>query len=232
MSDEFIKLLSQSRRVRSEVTVIAMSEPRYKGLATARNTPSVNGPPKASIALEPDQSITTPLLRNHPRSSTDEETSFHQDGIDDEIGKRTLAKIDRAIIPLLFITYMFNFMDKVILSSAAVFGLREDTVSLSVQFWCIFTDSISASQRPTVQLGRKCLLPRLSPLDLPNHPSCCTAADRKIHHSKHDILGLGRCVYCRMSELWRSLDHAILARYRGSDNNTRFHVSHLYMVHS
>lgn len=40
-----------------------------------------------------------------------------------------LKKIDRTIIPLLFITYMFNFMDKIILSSAAVFGLREDTVS-------------------------------------------------------------------------------------------------------
>lgn len=178
-----------------------MSEPRYKGLSTARNTPSVDGPPNASIAQEPNQGITTPLLRNHPRSLTHEETSFHQDGIDDEAGEKTLAKIDRAIIPLLFITYMFNFMDKVILSSAAVFGLREDTVCLSVQFWCIVTDSISASKRSTVQLGRKCLLPRLSPVDLPNHRSYCTAADWKIHHSKHDILGLGRCVYCRMSEL-------------------------------
>ena len=209
-----------------------MSEPRYKGLSTARNTPSVDGPPNASIVQEPDQGITAPLLRNHPRSSTHEETSFHQDGINDEAGKRTLAKIDRVIIPLLFITYMFNFMDKVILSSAAVFGLREDTVSLSIQFWYIVTDSVSASQRSTVQLGRKRLLPRLSPLDLPNHRSCRTTADWKIYYSKHDILGLGCCSYCRMSELWRSLDRALLTRYRGSDSNTRFHVSHLYMVHS
>ncbi|TQS33825.1 hypothetical protein Golomagni_05818, partial [Golovinomyces magnicellulatus] len=43
------------------------------------------------------------------------------------IAARVLKKIDRAIIPLLFITYMLNFMDKVILSSAAVFGLRDDT---------------------------------------------------------------------------------------------------------
>ncbi|KAJ4152802.1 hypothetical protein LMH87_009322 [Akanthomyces muscarius] len=43
------------------------------------------------------------------------------------VARRVLRKIDRAIIPLLFVTYMLNFMDKVILSSAAVFGLREDT---------------------------------------------------------------------------------------------------------
>ncbi|KAI1049162.1 hypothetical protein LB506_004796 [Fusarium annulatum] len=47
--------------------------------------------------------------------------------LDDEEANIVLAKIDRAIIPLLFISYMLNFMDKVILSSAAVFGLREDT---------------------------------------------------------------------------------------------------------
>lgn len=39
---------------------------------------------------------------------------------------KTLRRIDAHIMPLLFITYMFNFMDKTILSSASVFGLRED----------------------------------------------------------------------------------------------------------
>ncbi|KAK0383914.1 hypothetical protein NLU13_8005 [Sarocladium strictum] len=42
------------------------------------------------------------------------------------IARRVLKKIDRVIIPLLFFTYILNFSDKVILSSAAVFGLRED----------------------------------------------------------------------------------------------------------
>jgi hypothetical protein len=42
---------------------------------------------------------------------------------------KVLKKIDRVIIPLLFVTYMLNFMDKTILSSAAVFGLRDDNVS-------------------------------------------------------------------------------------------------------
>jgi hypothetical protein len=44
------------------------------------------------------------------------------------VAKRVLRKIDRRLIPLLFTTYMLNFMDKVILSSAAVFGLRDDNV--------------------------------------------------------------------------------------------------------
>ena len=42
--------------------------------------------------------------------------------------RRILRHIDWRLMPLLFVTYMFNFMDKVILSSAAVFGLREDNV--------------------------------------------------------------------------------------------------------
>lgn len=45
------------------------------------------------------------------------------------MARRVLRKIDYRLIPLLFITYMLNFMDKTILSSASVFGLREDTVS-------------------------------------------------------------------------------------------------------
>jgi hypothetical protein len=43
--------------------------------------------------------------------------------------RKVLKKIDRVIIPLLFVTYMLNFMDKTVLSSAAVFGLRDDNVS-------------------------------------------------------------------------------------------------------
>lgn len=50
------------------------------------------------------------------------------------MARRVLKKIDRVIIPLLFCTYIFNFADKVILSSAAVFGLREDNVSASDKF--------------------------------------------------------------------------------------------------
>jgi MFS family permease len=46
--------------------------------------------------------------------------------VDDERARRILRRIDWHIIPLLFLTYMFNFMDKTILSSASVFGLRED----------------------------------------------------------------------------------------------------------
>lgn len=52
----------------------------------------------------------------------------HLDAEQDALAKRVLRKIDWRLIPLMFITYNLNFMDKTILSSASVFGLREDTV--------------------------------------------------------------------------------------------------------
>lgn len=48
---------------------------------------------------------------------------------DEAISKRVLCKIDFRLMSLLWVTYNLNFMDKTILSSAAVFGLEEDTVS-------------------------------------------------------------------------------------------------------
>ena len=46
------------------------------------------------------------------------------------MAKRVLRKIDMRLIPLLFVTYGLNFMDKTILSSASVFGLKNDTVRI------------------------------------------------------------------------------------------------------
>jgi hypothetical protein len=61
-------------------------------------------------------------------TSPAEAASPVETGVDAAVARRVVRKIDRVIIPLLFVTYMLNFMDKVILSSAAVFGLRDDTV--------------------------------------------------------------------------------------------------------
>ncbi|KAL4911214.1 hypothetical protein BDW74DRAFT_172681 [Aspergillus multicolor] len=47
---------------------------------------------------------------------------------------QVLRKVDRRLIPLLFITYMLSFMDKTILSSAAVFGLIEYTHLVGGQY--------------------------------------------------------------------------------------------------
>lgn len=56
--------------------------------------------------------------------SEPEETAFDTDNA---AARSLLRKIDYRIIPLLFITYNLNFMDKTILSSASVLGLGEDT---------------------------------------------------------------------------------------------------------
>ncbi|TVY39922.1 putative transporter [Lachnellula subtilissima] len=42
------------------------------------------------------------------------------------LAKRVIRKIDLRVLVIMFITYNLNFMDKTILSSAAVFGLTED----------------------------------------------------------------------------------------------------------
>lgn len=73
----------------------------------------------------------------------------------DDIAKRVLRKIDRTIIPLLFVTYMFNFMDKIILSSAAVFGLREDNVGSPIKKMSeLKANGLIESSRSAIQLGR------------------------------------------------------------------------------
>lgn len=69
-----------------------------------------------------------PLLGPHTMAEPAQDPSRLETAPDAGVARRVLKKIDRAIIPLLFVTYMLNFMDKIILSSAAVFGLRDDTV--------------------------------------------------------------------------------------------------------
>jgi hypothetical protein len=65
---------------------------------------------------------------NRQRSKMDGPSELGQ-GPPTTTARKVLKKIDRVIIPLLFVTYMLNFMDKTVLSSAAVFGLRDDNVS-------------------------------------------------------------------------------------------------------
>jgi hypothetical protein len=43
-----------------------------------------------------------------------------------ELARRVVRKIDCRILLIMFITYNLNFMDKTILSSAAIFGLEDD----------------------------------------------------------------------------------------------------------
>ena len=74
-----------------------------------------------------------------PESSTVLDEAMVEQGSDTAMAKRVLRKIDMRLVPLLFFTYMLNFMDKTILSSASVFGLSEDTVmfpSMKRKFKC------------------------------------------------------------------------------------------------
>ncbi|KAF5631766.1 permease of the major facilitator superfamily [Fusarium sp. NRRL 52700] len=106
-----------------------MNEPCSTNASDRRDgSSSLNDLPDGLAEHEVDDNPNLPLL-NSPRypSAAGSTLLPQENNIDDEATNKVLAKIDRAIIPLLFISYMLNFMDKVILSSAAVFGLREDT---------------------------------------------------------------------------------------------------------
>lgn len=86
-----------------------------------------------------DASEHTPLLSGQAVDASmthpDDDAALERDAgdnnaRDDTQLRRTLRKVDFRLIPLLFVTYMLNFMDKTILSSASVFGLIDDTVRL------------------------------------------------------------------------------------------------------
>ncbi|TGJ84470.1 hypothetical protein E0Z10_g4299 [Xylaria hypoxylon] len=83
--------------------------------------------------------LTSPL----PFSSTSQDADMEHDpvngGEEEEEGgavnhARMVRRIDAHVLPLLFLTYVFNFMDKTILSSASVFGLREDNHLVGNQY--------------------------------------------------------------------------------------------------
>lgn len=99
----------------------------------------------AAAAAGPERDITAVSGGEHSRGEAAGTTTPiptpplppDDDGNDDDdedqvdaavLAKRVVRKIDRRLMPLLFVTYALNFMDKTIMSSAAVFGLGDDTV--------------------------------------------------------------------------------------------------------
>ncbi|KAI5286137.1 hypothetical protein KEM54_000033 [Ascosphaera aggregata] len=73
-----------------------------------------------------EKSSSLPLDNRLIRENEETDVEIDSD-VDAALARSVVRKIDYWLIPLLFVTYNFNFMDKTILSSASVFGLREDT---------------------------------------------------------------------------------------------------------
>ncbi|KAI0803491.1 major facilitator superfamily domain-containing protein [Xylaria sp. FL0064] len=72
------------------------------------------------------------MRHDHENGGEEEQRNY---GIDsDATAAGIIWRIDAHVLPLLFVTYMFNFMDKTILSSAAVFGLRDDNGLVGNQY--------------------------------------------------------------------------------------------------
>ncbi|EIM90956.1 MFS general substrate transporter [Stereum hirsutum FP-91666 SS1] len=58
----------------------------------------------------------------------------HGEPLDGAFARRVVRKIDKVMMPLMFITYCLNFADKTVLSSASVFGLSTDTGLVGQQY--------------------------------------------------------------------------------------------------
>lgn len=128
--------------------------------------------------------------------------------------KRVLRKIDRRLIPLLFTTYMFNFMDKVILSSAAVFGLRDDTVRSIAQQHRTKLTFVLGTSGPAVQLGIVGVLLWLPGMGISNNTPDSSPTSCEILDSQHLILGCRGSPHSSMHQ-FRGLDYrALLAGSR------------------
>lgn len=93
-----------------------------------------------------------------PSSSTIEEQPSDVSPHTKALAARVLRKIDMRILAIMFVTYNLNFMDKTIMSAAAVFGLTEDNHLVGKQYaWCssIFYFGYLAFEYPTTILIQK-----------------------------------------------------------------------------
>jgi len=108
------------------------------------------------------------------------------------LAKRVLRKIDWRLIPLMFLTYNLNFMDKAILSSASVFGLREDNVHY--HFLLLLnrpgSDHIAAPERPAILMGLQRLLLRILLLGVPYNIAHRSHTSRKVSRSNTFMWGI------------------------------------------
>lgn len=129
----------------------------------------LNYPSVSEVLYGCDNDSTQPLLARHGEPQQPNQAFLRQEAaLDTEATRRVLQKIDRTIIPLLFITYMLSFMDKIILSSAAVFGLREDNVRPQFHISCVpsLISYMTEARGTAVQLGRERVLHGISPVDV------------------------------------------------------------------
>ena len=150
------------------------------------------------------------------------------------MGRQILRKIDFRIIPLLFVTYNFNFMDKTILSSASVFGLEDSTVGYVKQLFHQFqnTHRCTESFRIRLQLGLIGLLLWISLLGIPDIDLDPTTAGWQVRSDQHILLGR-RC--SRNSGMYqlRGPYHCALSPWSSRSNDiARILVHHLDVVYA
>lgn len=147
------------------------------------------------------------------------------------LAKRVLRKIDWRLMPLMFVTYNLNFMDKTILSSASVFGLREDTVSHTITGCLEYANARAAPRRTGVFLGQFGFLFWVLLLGIPHDSAHHSITGRKVHGGKHRFLGHCGCSYGGVYQLRRPDHGPLLPRRRRGHYHPGLYVYNFYLVH-
>lgn len=91
-------------------------------------------------------------------------------------------------MPLMFITYGLQYLDKITLGYAAVLGLKEDTASDPCATGEHRLTMDTASSRPTVLLGKLDILLWISHRFLARFLWVCQASTRQVPRWDHDLL--------------------------------------------
>lgn len=106
--------------------------------------------------------------------------------VDPGEARRVLWKIDLHILPLLVLTYLLQYLDKITLNFASVFGLREGTNLQGQQYSWVssifyFGKSPVVPLRGDSVLSRTSVVPRLPDRSISRGMGFTTLPNREIH---------------------------------------------------
>lgn len=157
----------------------------------------------------------------------------YESASDVALARRVLRKIDLRLMPIMFLSYVLNYTDKAILSSASVFGLSTDTVRL---LFCVHFEQGSrvntASRWTTVQLGIQHLLLWLPGMDIPYNDPDPEATCWTICFHQHHYLGSYCSMHGTLHQFWRLSHYSLFARCRRSYNNPCIHLYYFDVVYA
>jgi len=158
----------------------------------------------------------SPVSSTHLDDNYELYKSIRDDEIDPAEAKRVLRKIDQRIMPILFITYMLQYLDKNTINFASVYGLQKGTGETGNDYsWLgTYISFLLLRRNQTLTFQRLYFLLWVPVLPIPFRIPSSTIKDWKIpiyrnyhlgHNSHHDTSMYQLCRHCSESfYAWRS----------------------------